>query len=272
MARTKNAKKSTPMLDTTETPAPKSVMIATPMFGGQCSGSYVLGLLSTVSQFIKDGVPCYWAQLTNESLITRARNELVRVFLSHNYDYLMFIDADIAFDGSAVKQLMDADVDVVCGVYPKKSINWPNVVKAVNADVGPVEDFAGSFVLNLINDEPALTNEKGLVEVRHAGTGFMLIKRTVFETLAPHVPVYRKSTYNDVQTGEPIEPLTMAFFDTAIDETGALLSEDYYFCDLWRKHGGKVYVNPFVKLGHVGTHIFTGDILKDPRNPNDSPV
>ena len=45
-------------------------------------------------------------------------------------------------------------------------------------------------------------------------------------------------------------------------EDGALLSEDYYFCDLFRKHGGKIYAHPFVKLTHTGTYIFRGDALK----------
>jgi hypothetical protein len=40
------------------------------------------------------------------------------------------------------------------------------------------------------------------------------------------------------------------------------LSEDYHFCELWRKHGGKVHANPFIKLQHVGTYIFGGDIIK----------
>lgn len=34
----------------------------------------------------------------------------------------MFIDADIGFDGAAVAQLMAADKDIVCGIYPKKKL------------------------------------------------------------------------------------------------------------------------------------------------------
>jgi hypothetical protein len=52
------------------------------------------------------------------------------------------------------------------------------------------------------------------------------------------------------------------FFATSIDHTGALLSEDYHFCELWRKHGGKVYANPFIKLEHVGTYTYTGNLFK----------
>jgi hypothetical protein len=63
-----------------------------------------------------------------------------------------------------------------------------------------------------------------------------------------------------------VKPLTHEFFATSIDHTGALLSEDYHFCELFRKHGGKIHAHPFVKLEHVGTHVFGGDILKSRSN------
>ena len=66
--------------------------------------------------------------------------------------------------------------------------------------------------------------------------------------------------------GEYVKPLTHEFFATSIDSTGALLSEDYHFCDLWRKHGGKIYANPFVKLEHVGTYVYGGDIVRSGGN------
>ena len=88
----------------------------------------------------------------------------------------------------------------------------------------------------------------------------MMIKRGVFEKLAPHVPEYRISTQK--VNGEYVKPLTSEFFGLSIDDSGCMLSEDYHFCELWRKHGGKVHANPFIKLQHVGTYIFGGDIIK----------
>ena len=89
-----------------------SLMIATPMYGGMCTGHYVAGLLGTLNKMRSVNVPVYWAQIMNESLITRARNELARLFLEKGFDYLMFIDADISFDGQAVATLMAADKDI----------------------------------------------------------------------------------------------------------------------------------------------------------------
>jgi len=243
-----------------------TLMIATPMYGGMCTGAYVVGLLETMSKMRELGVNVGWCQIMNESLITRARNELVRVFLEQGHDYLMFIDADIHFDGEAIAHLMAVDDDVVCGIYPKKEVNWASVKKAAREGKEDLEDYGGAFVFNMVGHGHAETDDRGVIEVRHGGTGFMLIKRGVFEHLAPHVPKYRPSTVRDPETGEYRCPEVHEFFATSIDEGGALLSEDYHFCELFRKHGGKIYAHPFIKLSHVGTYVYNGDILKSGGN------
>ena len=81
-----------------------------------------------------------------------------------------------------------------------------------------------------------------------------------------NVPTYRTSTHTDPDTGEYIKPLTHEFFSTSIDDGGALLSEDWHFCELFRKHGGQIHANPFIKLEHVGTYNYGGDILKSGGN------
>lgn len=241
-------------------------MIATPMYGGMCTGHYVAGLLGTVNMMKQLKVPIYWAQIMNESLITRARNELARLFLEKGMDYLMFIDADISFSGQAVATLLSADKDIVCGIYPKKEVDWAKVGQAAKEGKDNLQDYGGAFVFNMVGNGAQETDAEGVIEIRHGGTGFMLIKRKVFEDLIPLVPTYRTSSFKDPNTGEYVKPLTYEFFATSIDKTGALLSEDYHFCDLWRKHGGKIYANPFIKLEHVGTYVYGGDILKSGGN------
>jgi hypothetical protein len=249
----------------TEEKRPK-IMIATPMYGGMCTGMYVLGLLNTMNVMRELKVEVRWAHMTNESLITRARNELARAFLASDCDYLMFIDADIGFDGQAIAHLLAVDDDIVCGIYPKKEVNWDSVKRAVAAGKEDIQDHAGAFVFNMVGEAHVETDGRGAIEVRHGGTGFMLIKRGVFDHLAPHVPTYRVSSFQDLETGEYVKPLTYEFFATSIDESGALLSEDYHFCELFRKHGGKIHAHPFVRLTHTGTYVFDGDILKSGGN------
>jgi hypothetical protein len=160
------------------------VVIATPMYGGMCTGHYVAGLLGCMNHLKNKGIAPYWAQITNESLITRARNELARLFMDEtDFTHLMFIDADIHFPGTAVYELIEADQDIVCGVYPKKEIDWSRVGEAARAGKDNLRDFGGAYVMNMINAEQEGHETTGLLEVRHGGTGFMLIKRSVFEKL-----------------------------------------------------------------------------------------
>ena len=241
-----------------------SLMIATPMYGGMCTGQFMVGVLQTINKMQSLGVQVYFVQMGNESLITRARNELTRIFLEKDFDYLMFIDADIGFDGQAVATLMAADKDIACGIYPKKEVDWVAVEKAVaQGKTTGLKDYSGAFVLNFAHElgQELHTDESGCIEVRHGGTGFMLIKKEVFHKLADKVPTYRPSTIKD-ENGNYLKPEVKEFFATSIDEGGCLLSEDYHFCELHRKNGGKIHVKPFIKLEHVGTYVYGGDIIK----------
>ena len=243
-----------------------SIMVATPMYGGMCTGHYLNGILSLTARMRQVNVPVYYGYMMNESLITRARNELARIFIEKGQDYLMFIDADIQFTGQDVATLMAADKDIVCGIYPKKEVDWDRINQAAKEGQDNLQDYAGAYVMNFNHGQMvAESDQDGVIEVRHGGTGFMLIKRRVFEILEEHVPTYRTSTAKD-KDGEYLKPLTREFFATSIDSTGALLSEDYHFCELWKKHGGKIYANPFIKLNHVGTYVYSGDIIKSGGN------
>lgn len=246
-------------------PRKKVVMIATPMYGGMCSAQYLGGILDTIQVLGGKDIGVAVSNITNESLITRGRNALVKAFLETEFDYLMFIDADIGFSGKDVLTLIEADRDIACGIYPKKEINWSSVRRGVQEGAQNLSEFAGAFVLNLDPTMPTVTtDEKGMIPVRHAGTGFMLIKREVFEKLKDKVPEYINNNVKDAN-GNVIAAATgriREYFSTKIDKDGMLLSEDYFFCDLWRDNGGTVWANPFIKLSHVGTHNYTGDIVK----------
>ncbi len=236
-----------------------SVMIATPMYGGMCCGQYMVGVIGAITALSELGCQVYFANIMNESLITRARNELARQFLEIGYDYLMFIDADIAFDGQSVVELLAANRDIACGIYPKKEIYWDGIRRAAMRGEHDLRGHSGIFAMNLPLDvQEARPDSAGMVEVQHGATGFMLIKRRVFEQMALLVPEYRISSARGA-SGEYLMPLTKEFFATSIDSTtGVLLSEDYHFCEAWRKLDGKVHVKPSIRLEHVGTYVYGG--------------
>ena len=79
---------------------PSSVLIATPMYGGNAPGQYTISIINTINHLSNNSCETYLANLTNESLITRARNELVRMFLNDSKcTHIMFIDARYAVPG-----------------------------------------------------------------------------------------------------------------------------------------------------------------------------
>jgi len=146
-----------------------TMMVATPMYGGMCTGHYLNGILSLSKRMQEVRVPLYYGYLINESLITRARNELARLFLEKGLDYLMFIDADIQFSGQDVASLMAADKDIVCGIYPKKEIDWDRVNQAAKEGQENLQDYAGAYVMNFNHGQVvAESDQDGVIEAwRH---------------------------------------------------------------------------------------------------------
>lgn len=240
------------------------LFVSTPMYGGQCFGFYNQSLIQLNNLLRNSGSECVVSFMFNESLITRARNALAHNFLKTDCTHLMFIDADIRFNPGDIPPMVDADKEIICGIYPKKEINWHTVKNAVEAGV-PVDQLkyhTGSFVVNLVEYSATVTvpiNQP--VEIWNGGTGFMLIKREVFEQLADKVPTY----VNDVTdlSGSIKNDEIREYFTTSIEEgTNRLLSEDYHFCNIWRKAGGKVWAAPWVQLAHIGTYAFEGQLLQ----------
>jgi hypothetical protein len=244
---------------------PHKLFVATPMYGGQCFGYYAQGLINMTRLWQQLNKEIVFSFMFNESLITRARNALAHNFLKTDCTHLMFIDADIRFEATDIPPMIEADKDIICGIYPKKEINWYAVKSAFDRNV-PMEQMkwnTGSFVVNLANNEASVTVPiTHPVEIWNGGTGFMLIKRRVFEKLAKVVPSYTNDVLDLANSVAPAEEIK-EFFSTSIEpESNRLLSEDYHFCKEWRKVKGKVYAAPWVRLGHIGTYAFEGQLLQ----------
>ena len=243
-------------------------MVGTPMYGGMCFGRYMnscIGLGAIARHF---GVHLQFEMIFNESLITRARNYIADTFMRSDCTHLMFIDADIEFDPKDVLRMCALKRDVVAAPYPKKTISWEKVVRAVKENIydeSPenLKYFAADFALSLTDE--GLQNGVNLgapFEVKDAGTGFMAISRNAFEVFRKaypdqeYTPDAGRSTFLDGSRN------IHAFFDTVIDpDTRRYLSEDYMFTQWIRKTGLKVWMCPSVQLTHLGTYDFKGNFM-----------
>jgi hypothetical protein len=121
--------------------------------------------------------------LLKSSLVTQGRNLCVANFLNKKeYTHMLFIDSDISFDPSCVVKLLKCDKDVISIPYPMKTINWNKVHGRVQDDKNiSMEDLSKSgFTYPIkVEDQQNITVSKGVMEVTHSPTGFMLIKKEV---------------------------------------------------------------------------------------------
>jgi len=242
------------------------LFVATPMYGGMANGLYVKSSLDLQAVMSRYGVETKFSFLFNESLITRARNYLVDEFLRSDCTHLLFIDSDIHYDPRDVIALMALDKDVIGAPYPKKSINWGNIANAArkhpNLDPKELETLVGEYVFNVVKGTSQFQVTEPL-EVMEIGTGFMMVKRDVFTKYAEAYPEYRYKPDHVGQAHFDGSRYIHAYFDTVIDpESERYLSEDYMFCQWWRKIGGQIFLCPWMKTQHIGTYAFSGNMPK----------
>jgi len=209
------------------------VHICMPCYGGMLTESTFMSYIKWANTARQLGIDWTMETMTNESLISRARNTLTAKFLSNpESTHLMFIDADIGWEPWHLLVMLNRDVDVIGGLYPMKSL--------------PVKWCVNGF-------DGAEEGPDGLQEVTKTGTGFLLMKRGVFEKLNAHPAV--KPFNSDIGLPPELNVYMKTYFDTAVREN-RYYSEDWTFCENWRDLGGKVWVDKRVLLRHTGTYVF----------------
>lgn len=228
------------------------------MFGGVCTGGFASSMIELTKQAAKlDDIEIEFMYGANEALITRARNMCASIFLKSEATHLLFIDADIEFNPFEVIRMIRTKRDFVCGVYPKKNINWPQVYAAIKngATVDQLPHYASDYLVEQTpNKAPT---EDDLVEIERAATGMMLISRTVFNQLSDKVNSFKaEATERTNIKFEDTEKCKEYFFTSTDPNTGIFLHEDFNFCKLWKENGGAIYGAPWVKLKHIGNHTF----------------
>jgi hypothetical protein len=169
------------------------------------------------------------------ALIADARALIVAQFLASECDTLVFIDADVAWEAGALLKLVDAPVDMVAGIYPQRRDPINYCVKWTDAK----ELWA----------DPAT----GLLEVSGVPAGFMKLSRKQLEDMVEQYP----DTEFYVETAPDTKAWAL-FADYRIGKHK--MGEDYAFCRRWTDMGGKVWVDPEIKMGHIGNKTFQGHL------------
>lgn len=216
----------------------KGVMLGLPAYGGMMVEATARSLDAAQRRLSDLGIPVTPVYVRNESLVQRARNRIAAEFLASECDQLVFIDSDIGFHPDHLLRLLMHEQEMVGGMYRKKTL--ASVDFAVNYDVGP-------------DGTAERLPETGLIAARHLATGFLKIRRSVFEQIRDAMPELRYHAAPGEGGEGAWRDHLHAFFDCWIcPETRAYLSEDYGFCERWRALGGKLWVDPTMILEHYG--------------------
>jgi hypothetical protein len=209
------------------------VHIAMPCYGGMLTESTFMSFIKWANTARQLGIDWTLETMVNESLISRARNTLTAKFLDMpEATHLFFVDADIGWEPWHLLVLLNRDVDVIGGLYPMKTM--------------PIKWVVNGF-------EGAEQGPDGLQEVSKAGTGFLLMKKHVFEKMKSHPAV--KQYKNDIGLDPKFDQHLKTYFDTAVRQN-RYYSEDWTFCENWRDLGGKIWMDTRVLLRHSGSYVF----------------
>src|ERR1700681_2947974 len=239
------------------------LVVATPCFGGQVSSIYA-GSIFHLQRAVrsKSEIDLTVMMRDGDALITRARANLVTLFLNDPFaTHLLFVDADIGFEPDQVFRLIESGADVVAGVYPIKRVNWEKAKAAIEGRRPNVPAASLDYVLE-INDPDHVAVVNGFTRVRYAGTGFLMIRRQVFERMCAH-PDYAPLQFLREHSHDKLagSPNRFALFECMIDPaTGTYLSEDFAFCKRWTDIGGEIWADLQSRLDHVGPSVFHGDV------------
>ena len=207
----------------------RKVLFGTPAHDGRVEAAYCLALVETVKLAQQVGVQLIPIIVAYDSLVQRARNDLVKIALESGCDDLVFMDSDQEWAPQWIFQLLNHSVDIVgCPVPKKLDVPLFNV-KALPDGITMGED--------------------GLMEVACVGTGFMRISRKALQAVWDVSVPYR----NEGKEGRWV-------FDVQIVD-GELVSEDNVLCNKWREQGGKVWLDPAMTCNHIGVKKYSGNFM-----------
>lgn len=205
-------------------------MIGTPAFDGRVDVWYANSLVNTVKLALQKEVEIMPIYMAYDSLVQRARNDIVRLAVEEDFDDLIFIDSDEEWNPEWIFKLLDLKEEVIGLPVVKKSDQLMFNIKALPTGLKQ--------------------EDNGLMEVECVGTGFMKISKSALKKVWDASPEYK----NEGRSCRMV-------FDIKI-ENGDLVSEDNVFCQKWRSLGGKVYIEPTMTCNHIGVKKYQGSFIE----------
>lgn len=155
-----------------------------------------------------------------------ARNKLVVSVLSSEADYLFFMDSDSIVTPADLDKLVKANKDIISGIYFMRGMPYNPVIYE--------SDWKGKGYIFLKE------MKEGIQRIDGCGMGCCLIKRKVFETIRK--PWFEFNRFGNGST------------------------EDFDFCKKLDREGFRIFAHWGVKIGHIGSYIYTAGDWKRVQN------
>lgn len=220
-----------------------SILFAIPCFGGVVSSATTNGLLGLA----KSNIESDFLFVNNQSLIPMARSDIANHFINNTkFEYLMFIDADLAFSPIDVFKLVEMGEQHVMGTYRHKDMT---------------ERYSFGVIPEWHPKYPA-------IKVSYNVGGFSLIHRSVYDTIAKkfeHLKYVPSSNSRQISDGE--RDNSYHFYETPIIN-GSITPEDFAFHDKCNQSGITNWLRADVNLGHNGNTTFFNESLYEQLNKN----
>lgn len=247
------------------------VLIGIPSYDRKICVETASALTNTVVELLHNKITSAIFYVSGCALVTHARNSVIAEFMHRREKtHLLFVDADMDWSPHTILRMLKANVPIVAAPYAKKSYrNTP----LSTYQVKDLDTFhAAAMDWNVVFEDPGVwTGESRLVEVQpgfvravRIGAGLMLLRRDMVETM---ISKFADTEYRwDGQPDISAHARFFGLFDTAKDQSGRMMSEDYAFCDRWIKGcGGEIWCDINARVGHHGHHRFAGSLQESLR-------
>jgi hypothetical protein len=194
-------------------------------------------IVQTIAELHRRGVAWCHLPVKGSSIVELARSRVCEEFLKTDSTHLFMLDADQSWHPSVFMRVLSLCMELpVVGVpYPVKS-EPPRFYVAYKR--GNLE-----------------WNAYGCVKITGMGLGFTCVQRKVIEQLAAKAPL--------LKLPEKEVPIAHIFRQSV--EDGAFKGEDMNFFADCRELGYDLWVDPVLRVGHIGDKEYEGDFRDDLR-------
>jgi hypothetical protein len=245
--------------------------ILVPCYGNMANINFTSCLMNTLSLLNQCKIPNKIIFCKNDSLITRARNNLIaKAMIDKEMTHMLFIDNDITWAPKDVINLLFSDKPVIGGIYPRKNYRWDllneetikKIIDTKNSipflsdisDENIVRSLMVDYNVNYLQNTIEVKDH--LIEVRHIPTGFMMIQRHTIEKMIDNYPSLKYIDDVGYLQGDENDYAYALFNSVVCDQH--LLSEDWYFCKQWTDMGGTIHADITINLNHSGMEEYAG--------------